>query len=154
MKDQSKTAGKTAGLEPYLSPLAVWALSVGSTIGWGSLVVTGKDYLLQAGSLGSILGLLIGLVMMLVLAVSLPIPFLGRTAIGWIVDTTTVGAAILYGFASMAVFKASGAEGCKKDRILSSICIVIMIAFMTFTLMPGLFADHTIETESYVLLIA
>ena len=91
---------------------------------------------------------------LLVLAVSLPIPFLGRTAIGWIVDTTTVGATILYGFASMAVFKASGAEGCKKNRILSGICIVIMIAFVAFTLLPGLFADHTIETESYVLLIA
>lgn len=57
-----------AGLQPYLSPLAVWALSVGSAIGWGSLVVTSRTYLIQAGPLGSILGLLLGLVMMLMVA--------------------------------------------------------------------------------------
>ena len=45
-----------------------WALSVGSAIGWGSLVVTSRTYLSQAGPMGSILGLLIGLVMMLMVA--------------------------------------------------------------------------------------
>ncbi len=48
--------------------MAVWALSVGSAIGWGSLVVTGKTYLAQAGPLGSILGLLVGFAMMLMVA--------------------------------------------------------------------------------------
>ena len=55
-------------LQPYLSPLAVWALSAGSAIGWGSLVVTSSTYLSQAGPLGSILGLLIGFAMMLLVA--------------------------------------------------------------------------------------
>ena len=41
---------------------------MGSAIGWGSLVVTSRTYLSQAGLLGSILGLLIGLVMMLMVA--------------------------------------------------------------------------------------
>ena len=88
--------------------------------------------------------------------VSLPIPFLGRTTIGWIVDTTTIGAVILYGFASLTVFKASGQEGSKsrKDRIISGICIPIMVAFMVFLLFPGAFSDHTIETETYALIIA
>ena len=93
---------------------------------------------------------------LLAVVVSLPIPFLGRTTIGWIVDATTMGAVILYGFASLAVFKASGQEGTKsrKDRILSGICIPIMIAFMVFLLFPGAFSDHTIETETYALMIA
>ena len=90
---------------------------------------------------------------LLAAVVSLPIPFLGRTTIGWVVDTTTIGAVILYGFASMAVFKASGQEGSKKDRILSGICIPIMIAFLVFLLFPGAFSDHTIETETYALMI-
>ena len=89
---------------------------------------------------------------LLVVLISLPIPFLGRTAIGWIVDTTTIGATILYGFASLAVFKVSGKEGLKKDRIVSGICIVILIVFLVFLLLPGVFADHTIETETYVLM--
>ena len=93
---------------------------------------------------------------LLAVVVSLPIPFLGRTTIGWIVDATTMGAVILYGFASLAVFKASGQEGAKsrKDRILSGICIPITIAFMVFLLFPGAFSDHTIETETYALMIA
>ena len=89
---------------------------------------------------------------LLAVIISLPIPFLGRTTIGWIVDTTTIGAVILYGFASMAVFKASGQEGAKKDRIISGICLPIMFAFMAFLLFPGLFADYTLSTETYALI--
>ncbi|MBQ7487942.1 MAG: APC family permease, partial [Clostridia bacterium] len=59
---------KVNKLEPYLSPLAVWALSVGSAIGWGSLVITSSSYLSQAGPLGSILGLLIGFGLMVMIA--------------------------------------------------------------------------------------
>ena len=89
---------------------------------------------------------------LLVTCISLPIPFVGRTAIGWIVDTTTIGAAILYGFASAAVFKVSGQESCKKDRFISAICLGIMVVFMVYLLFPGVFADNTIETETYTLL--
>ena len=89
---------------------------------------------------------------LLVLLISLPIPFLGRTTIGWIVDTTTIGATILYGFASIAVFKVSGQEGPKKNRLLSSICLVILVIFMVFLAFPGIFSDHTIATETYALM--
>ncbi len=91
---------------------------------------------------------------LLVLLVSLPIPFLGRTAIGWIVDTTTIGATIIYGFASIAVFKASGQEGAKKNRLISGICLVILVVFLVFLLFPSAFSDYTIETETYVLMAA
>ena len=68
MKEQTSSSDKTVKLEPYLSPMAVWALSVGSAIGWGSLVVTSRSYLSQAGPMGSILGLLIGFAMMLMVS--------------------------------------------------------------------------------------
>ena len=68
MEKQTAENNQTTKLQPYLSPLAVWALSVGSAIGWGSLVVTSKEYLSQAGPLGSVLGLLVGLVMMLMVS--------------------------------------------------------------------------------------
>ena len=60
MKDATPVPNNPTKLKPYLSPLAVWALSVGSAIGWGSLVVTSRSYLALAGPVGSILGLLIG----------------------------------------------------------------------------------------------
>lgn len=89
---------------------------------------------------------------LLVLIVSLPIPFLGRTAIGWIVDATTFGATMIYGFVSVAVFKASGQEGIKKNRIISGFCLLILVAFAVFLLFPGFFSDYTIATETYVLM--
>ena len=88
----------------------------------------------------------------LVLLISLPLPFVGRTAIGWIVDTTTIGATILYGFASAAVFKAAKQEGSKKDRLLGGVCLIILLVFLVFLLFPSLFSDHTIETETYALM--
>ena len=89
---------------------------------------------------------------LLVLIVSLPIPFLGRTAIGWIVDATTFGATMIYGFVSVAVFKASGQEGVKKNRIISGFCLFILVAFAVFLLFPSFFSDYTIATETYVLM--
>lgn len=53
------------GLETFLSPLAVMAFAVGTSVGWGAFVVTSNTYLKQAGPLGSIIGLLIGAVIML-----------------------------------------------------------------------------------------
>ncbi len=92
--------------------------------------------------------------LLLVLLVSLPIPFIGRTAIGWIVDTTTIGATIIYGFVSVAVFKASGQEGKKWDHVISGICLFILIVFAVFLLFPSIFSDYTISTETYVLMAA
>ena len=89
---------------------------------------------------------------MLVMLISMPIPFLGRTTIGWIVDTTTISATVLYGFASLAVFKAAKEEGCKKDYYISCVCVFILVAFMIFLLFPGFFGDQTLETETYVLM--
>ena len=61
----SDSAGirKVGGLSPYLSPFGAWALGIGTSIGWGSLVVTANTYLAQAGPMGSVLGLVIGLVL-------------------------------------------------------------------------------------------
>ena len=89
---------------------------------------------------------------LLVLLVSLPIPFLGRTAIGWIVDATTFGATMIYGFVSVGVFKASGQEGVRRNRLISGVCLFILVAFAVFLLFPSFFSDYTIATETYVLM--
>ena len=68
MSEPSSGVNQQTKLQPYLSPLTVWALSVGSAIGWGSLVVTSRTYLSQAGPLGSTLGLLAGYLMMLMVS--------------------------------------------------------------------------------------
>ena len=55
-------------LKPYLSPVMVAAFSIGSAIGWGSLVVTNSNYLGKAGIAGSVIGLIVSMVIMLVVA--------------------------------------------------------------------------------------
>ena len=51
-----------------LSVFETWAFSIGTAIGWGSLVVTANTYLAKAGPVGSVLGLIIGAVVMLIMS--------------------------------------------------------------------------------------
>ncbi len=60
----SNTDNKADSLTRYLSPMGVWAISIGTSIGWGSFVITGNTYLSAAGPMGSTLGLIIGAVVM------------------------------------------------------------------------------------------
>ena len=47
-------------LTPYLSPLNVWALSLGCAVGWGAFVMPGTTFLPAAGPLGTALGIAVG----------------------------------------------------------------------------------------------
>ena len=68
MKDSSGSSAANLALKPYFSKLSVWALAVGTSIGWGSLVVTNSEYLSNGGPVGSALGLLVGALIMLIMA--------------------------------------------------------------------------------------
>ena len=65
---ENSEANKPNKLLAYLTPQTAWALALGTTIGWGSFVVTGNTYLLRAGPAGSVAGLLIGAIIMLIIA--------------------------------------------------------------------------------------
>ncbi len=62
--------GKDKKLDAHLSPMAVWAFSIGTSVGWGSLVVTSNTYLSQSGPMGSVLGLVIGTLVMMVIGLN------------------------------------------------------------------------------------
>ncbi len=51
-----------------ISIFGAFALSIGTSIGWGSFVLTGSSYLSKAGPVGSSIGLLIGMIFMLIIA--------------------------------------------------------------------------------------
>ncbi|MCR5009035.1 MAG: hypothetical protein K6A76_10720 [Oribacterium sp.] len=51
----------------YLSPLAIWALSFGCAVGWGSFVMPGTTFLPMAGTLGTVIGVAAGAMLMLVI---------------------------------------------------------------------------------------
>ena len=54
-------------LQSHFTPLGIWALSIGTSIGWGSFIVTCNAYLQKAGILGTVFGLLIGMAVILVI---------------------------------------------------------------------------------------
>ena len=85
-------------------------------------------------------------------AVSLVIPFFGRTAIGWIVDVTTIGATIAYGYASIAAFKRAKADGKKLIMVTGIIGLVMSAAFSVYLLVPNFLTASLLATESYLIL--
>lgn len=64
----SQARNDARGLSPYIGHAGAWALSLGTAIGWGSLVVTSNTYLAQSGIAGSAAGLIAGAVIMLIIA--------------------------------------------------------------------------------------
>ncbi len=88
-----------------------------------------------------------------VVAISVFIPFLGRTAIGWIVDVTTLGATIIYLLISHAVYRYAGQESRSPEKVTGFLGILLMTVFLLLLLIPNLLPFQVMETESYVLFI-
>ena len=66
MADNTMKQG--GALRQHITPLRAWALSIGTSIGWGSFVITSNTYLSGAGPLGSALGMILGALVMLIIA--------------------------------------------------------------------------------------
>ncbi|MBP5233941.1 MAG: APC family permease, partial [Planctomycetes bacterium] len=67
--------------------------------------------------------------LLFILAVSLFLPFFGRTAISWIVDVTTIGATIVYGYTSAAAWLAARAEGDRRLSLCGFLGVTISASF-------------------------
>ena len=94
-----------------------------------------------------------GVAICAVVAISILIPFLGRTAIGWIVDVTTLGATLIYGLISYAVYRHAQESERPAEKVTGILGLALMAIFVLLLLIPGLLPFHAMETESYVLFI-
>jgi len=90
----------------------------------------------------------------LILAVSVALPFLGRTAISWIVDVTTVGATIAYAFASASAWKTARTEKDRRHAVIGMAGMIISLLFALEFLIPNIISVKTLATESYLILAA
>ena len=81
--------------------------------------------------------------------ISLFIPLLGRTAIGWIVDVNTVGATIAYAYTSSAAFYQAKKDGNKRIEITGIIGIGMSILFFFYFMA---WSAGAMSTESYLIL--
>ncbi len=75
------------------------------------------------------------------------------TSIGWIVDVTTLGATLIYGLISHAVYRRAKADGRRAETVTGVIGMALMLCFVILLLIPGLLPFNAMATESYVLFI-
>lgn len=90
------------------------------------------------------------------LAFSLIGPFFGRTALGWFVDMSAIGAAIGYGYTNLCAKKAlrldKGAADTRSLTLLTGLGAVFSVFFLVMLLVPGM--PGCLTAPSYILLFA
>ena len=80
--------------------------------------------------------------------VAMVVPFFGRTALLWFVDLSSVGASIAYFMTCLCAYKISSLL---KDKLVSSLGMLVSLAFLVFLLTPVF--DANISLPSYYSLI-
>ncbi len=91
--------------------------------------------------------------MLFILIISLAIPFLGRTAIGWVVDVTTVGVIIAYTYTSAATLKYAKKDKSKKHYIIGLVGFIISVIYFLVFMIPNPINPSTLAPESYIVLV-
>ncbi|MBR6223113.1 MAG: amino acid permease [Lachnospiraceae bacterium] len=87
-----------------------------------------------------------------IMGVSCLIPFLGRTAMGWVVDVTTIGATIAYAYTSAAAFKCAREKENIRIMITGAAGFFISCFFSLYLLIPNIWSVTALSTESYLIL--
>lgn len=87
----------------------------------------------------------------LIVAVSVFVPLLGRTAIGWIVDVTTLGATFVYGFVSVCALREGRLRRDARESISGAVGTALMALIGAYLMLPSLLSEGSMATESYFL---
>ena len=82
---------------------------------------------------------------------SIFVPFFGRTAIGFIVDVATIGAAIAYAYTSAATWRLS--HGDWRGRTTGLCGVALSIVVLLLFIVPNYASGTMMATESYLLLV-
>ena len=94
-----------------------------------------------------------GNAILLIMTISLAIPFFGRTAIGWIIDINTVGATIAYCYTSAAAYVIARRENNSVIKITGLIGVIVSLGFNLCLLIPNIWGKSFFATESYLMLV-
>ncbi len=88
-----------------------------------------------------------------IMVISMIAPFFGRTALGWIVDMSSLGAAIGYGYTSLAAYKFAKKEGRTGLMITGAIGALMGLIFCILLLVPIPIFNCSLGKESMVCLV-
>ncbi len=83
--------------------------------------------------------------------ISCIMPLFGRTAIGWIVDVTTIGATIVYVYTSLCAFIDGRRNKNRKAEAFGIIGAAVSIGFAVYYFMSNFWSDSKFATESYLI---
>ena len=84
-----------------------------------------------------------------IMLISMIAPFFGRTALGWIVDMSSLGAAIGYGYTSAAAYKFAKEENNIFISCTGIIGSIMGLVFSVLLLIPIPFLNCSLGKESY-----
>lgn len=85
-----------------------------------------------------------------VMVISLTAPWFGREVLGWIVDMSSIGAAIGYGYTCMSAYKTLKANPQDKKpvlRVLSVIGGIVSVVFVLLLIVPGMPSYLALESR-------
>ena len=88
-----------------------------------------------------------------IMIISIVAPFFGRTALGWIVDMSSLGAAIGYGYTSAAAFRFAKQDKNIGIMLTGAVGILMAIVFTVLLLIPIPALHCSLGNESYICLI-
>ncbi len=127
---------------------------LGNTSALGRLIYSmAKDRIVYAGFGELDRRHIPGKAMILVGAVSVLIPFAGRTAIGWIVDVTTIGATLIYALTCAAAIKLAKKSGNAGEVKAGRAGLFIMAVFGAYLLIPDIITRSSISKEAFFMFI-
>ena len=89
---------------------------------------------------------------LIVFLLCLPIPFLGRTAIGWNADVATLSVSIVYLYISICTFKTAKEKSCKRHIVGGAVGTISSAFTFVLLLIPNILTEDVLASESYFML--
>ena len=87
-----------------------------------------------------------------VIAISLVVPFFGRTVIGWPVEVSSIGAAVAFCVTSAAALKFARRENDTLTRFTGVAGVVMSVVFCILLLVPNYISGSVLSAEAYLVL--
>ncbi|MBQ9239033.1 MAG: APC family permease [Treponema sp.] len=91
--------------------------------------------------------------LLFIMTLSLLAPFFGRTVLGWIVDMSSLGAAIGYGYTSAAALRQAKKQGNRCIVLSGGIGVLLSLCFAAVLLVPLPGLSISLAKEPYVCLV-
>ncbi|MBR1692511.1 MAG: amino acid permease [Lachnospiraceae bacterium] len=84
------------------------------------------------------------------LLLSVPVTFIGKPALGWMIDIASFGAVIGYGYTSAAAYKFARTDGSKRIQFTGAFGVIMSLLFTLLLLIPTPFSGSLPDREAYL----